>query len=138
MGIHMCQYCKDEKGNYIDNPEHVFNNSSSGDITLIFPNDHVYEMPDMIMHYAVDHGWCPPRKFLHDVEYFFPGAVKTSRLQTKGLDVCAPMKIGYLEGDFWKFKLSCDLYRWMEALVQKALDEYGTNIKIRKEKKGSK
>lgn len=80
MGFHVCEYCKNE--------------TSSGDVTLEFENGHIYEMPDMILHYIAEHSWVPSKSFMDDVlnERLAAGR----RLQTKGLN--ETIKIGYLSG----------------------------------------
>lgn len=54
MGFHVCEYCGTNP-----QPKPRFSFLSSGDVTLVFGNGHMWEMPDMILHYVADHGWLP-------------------------------------------------------------------------------
>lgn len=85
MGFHTCEYCSEGV-------------HSSGDVTLAFINGHVWEMPDMILHYVADHGYRPPSEFQGDVLGVLPAAA--SRGQTKG---AGARRVGYLSGpqDSW-------------------------------------
>lgn len=88
MGFHVCEYCK--KGQ--KNKHH---NTSSGDVTLHFGSGRSYVMPDMILHYVVDHGWVPPGEFINDV--MNDKVVESDRVQMRG---CGSKAIGYLKGKF--------------------------------------
>ncbi len=108
MGIHLCGYCYRPNGN--GSTQIGFGNichpSGSGDIVLLNEASGVqYEMPDLILHYVLDHQWLPPQEFVQEV---MTGALKpVCRFQTKGLDITSTpkkafvvKKIGYLEGSF--------------------------------------
>lgn len=125
MGMHPCKYCYTEQG-YIDNPDRVYDPSSTGDITLVFPNGDTFEMPDMILHYVFDHQWLPPREFIADVMAYEASEVETERLQTKGLMMIEPvyMKIAYLEGDYPTGPVSDEFKARLVALIEKAAADY--------------
>lgn len=86
MGFHICEYDHSAPS--------AFEETSSGDVTLVFGSGRSWEMPDMITHYIVDHGYCPPSDFVSDVMMSI--FVSGERLQTKS----PALRVGYLEGDF--------------------------------------
>jgi len=83
MGFHVCEYCKNE--------------TSSGDVLLVLTNGHVWEMPDMILHYIADHGYRPPGDFIRDV-------LRESLVEIQHCDRHrvwdAVVRVGYLSGDY--------------------------------------
>ncbi|MFA6097780.1 MAG: hypothetical protein WC788_09240 [Candidatus Paceibacterota bacterium] len=89
MGFHVCEYCKKDRKN-----KHY--NTSSGDVTLHFDSGRSYVMPDMILHYIVDHGWVPPKSFVDDVVN--NKVVESGRVQMRGGG--GPTPVGYLKGPF--------------------------------------
>jgi len=68
---------------------------SSGDVTLHFDSGRSYVMPDMILHYIVDHGWVPPNEFIDDVMNREVAASGRRQMRGRG-----PMPIGYLKETF--------------------------------------
>lgn len=62
MGSYTCKICL--KGKKVG----THANTANREMHLEFANGHKYIMPDMVLHY-VDHGWCPPANFVHDIVY---------------------------------------------------------------------
>jgi hypothetical protein len=83
MGFHVCEYCR-ERGVA---PEH-----SSGDVMLAYADGRVYQVPDMLPHYVLEHGYAPPAGFVGSV--MSSHLVGGGRGQTKAL----PTRVGYLSG----------------------------------------
>lgn len=98
MGFHTCEFCFPAHGSPARHRpanlnDHRYSYMSSGDVTLRFHNGHVYRMPDMILHYVVDHRWCPNARFVNDV--MSTPFVSGGRVQTRSAD--SPENIGYLK-----------------------------------------
>lgn len=87
MGFHLCEYC--EKGQ-----KNKYPSTSSGDVMLHFDSGRSYIMPDMVLHYIVDHNWAPPVEFVDDV--MNSKVVESGREQYRG----AMVSVGYLKGAF--------------------------------------
>lgn len=108
MGFHNCTFCAEN--------ESFFAQTSSGDVTLKFASGRTWQMPDMIVHYIVDHGWQPPAEFVEDVMSL--KVVGNSRAQTKGVDT--PTKVGYLSEPFDSGTVSWELVGKLIALMNRA------------------
>ncbi len=129
MGFHLCEWCFDPGiGGYIipEGVNHAFNFSSSGDVTLYFENGHIWEMPDMILHYVADHGWQPPADFISDVmtQRFLGG----ERVQTKSVDW--PKQVGYLHLELVKGPVPENFVSKLQGLM-KIATENGDRIQYR-------
>lgn len=81
MGFHICEYCK---------AIGVVPETSSGDVTMTFDSGASFVMPDMILHYMLEHGYLPPIGFA--LNLLQNRLVDIVRQQTKG----APVPVGYL------------------------------------------
>ena len=134
MGSHQCEYCYvlDEEGYQLIKEDNIFVPSSTGDITLIFPDGKAYTMPDMILHYIHDHGWKPSEDFIISVMDCDIDLVITERLQTKGLEEPTPVSIGYLEGDFEQGAVPVWFKEKLELLLVKAIEENGWKTQLRR------
>lgn len=108
MGFHVCEYCKPES-------ENRFSNMSSGDTTLTFSSGRTWMVPDMILHYVVDHGWLPPQEFIGDV--MNSKLIGGHRDQTKSPDV---QHIGYLSGNFEQGEVPEFFVEKLESLLNQA------------------
>lgn len=88
MGFHTCEYCPK---NGIVRPA-----TSSGDVTLNFRStlaQKAFVMPDMIVHYILEHDYLPPENFVQSVLMFELSDEKpTGNVE----------RVGYLHGDFPK------------------------------------
>ncbi|MFA5125183.1 MAG: hypothetical protein WC473_05190 [Patescibacteria group bacterium] len=94
MGFHICEYCRTS-----DKQKNHFPYLSSGEVNLTFANGRRWVMPDMILHYIVDHHWQPPQEFVSDV--MSQPLSQHGRLQTRGMSIAKILdgtKIGYLSG----------------------------------------
>jgi hypothetical protein len=89
MGFHVCTYCEEEK---------VAPATSSGDVTLTFANGHSYQVPDMLLHYCLEHCYLAPAAFVADV--MEQPLLAGKREQTKGVGDTPPVPVGYLQGTF--------------------------------------
>lgn len=73
MGSYTCKICP--KGKTVGTRA----NTASREMFLEFANGHKYIMPESILHY-VDHGWCPPPHFVHDIVHE-PLTTRTTDMQ---------------------------------------------------------
>jgi hypothetical protein len=112
MGIHVCEFCP--RGG---NPDNWYNHTSSGDVTLAFKSGHIWEMPDMILHYMQDHGYQPPVEFVEDVIFGEVDPAGCFRLQTKSIDPHPPVKVGYLNGPFQTGEIDVTVVAKLEYLM---------------------
>jgi hypothetical protein len=88
MGFHTCEYCA-QKGN-------IRPATSSGDVTLKFRSNlaqTAFVMPDMIVHYVLEHDYLPPENFVNSVLLF----ELSDEEPTGNID-----RVGYLTGNFQK------------------------------------
>jgi|SRR3989304_3216429 len=113
MGFYMCAYC-------IPGAETRFHNVSSGDVTLVFDSGRSWEMPDMILHYIVDHEWLPPYAFYDDV--MSRKCVGGQRIQTRS--IIKPTRIGYLSGPYTKGIVTKGFVEKLESLMKQVNREY--------------
>ena len=122
MGQHNCAYCS-----YEQPQDHVFVNASTGDVTLKFASGNDWVMPDMILHYLVDHVWKPRRDFVNDVmsSTFLGG----HRGQTKSATL-APIEVGYLVGEFEKGSVPKGFAEKLEELIREVSAEWD-NLQLR-------
>lgn len=91
MGFHICEWCQN---NNELNRSHIFQPTSSQDVTLYFESGRVWEFPHPgLLHYVTSHEYRPPDEFIMDV--MTSKVVGHQLVQTKGLGHVA--KVGYLE-----------------------------------------
>jgi len=109
MGWHDCEYLHTGTLKY--------GTKSSGDVTLVFANDHAWVMPDMILHYVADHNWLPPTAFVDDV--MTVDCTGGERRQTRGGPMVQPVSVGYLSGSFQTGQVSDGFLERLEALMLK-------------------
>ncbi len=139
MGMHPCSYCYPDIGVPLDQSRHIYNSSSSGDITLTLPNGDIFEMPDMILHYVFDHGWLPPEVFIVDILKFETDQILTFRMQTKGgIGLTGPvdMKIGYLSGEYPMGEVSQEFKNRLVRIIEVAAKDYPWMVSPKKQEKG--
>ncbi|KKT30129.1 MAG: hypothetical protein UW41_C0029G0004 [Candidatus Collierbacteria bacterium GW2011_GWC2_44_18] len=114
MGWHDCEYLHTGTLKY--------GTKSSGDVTLVFANDHAWVMPDMILHYVADHSWAPPVAFVHDV--MAVECTGSERRQTRGRPEIRPVPVGYLSGSFQTGSAPAGFLEKLEALMKKVGSDY--------------
>lgn len=91
MGFHICEWCK---ANDELKSSHIFQPTSSQDVTLRFESGRTWQFPHVgLLHYVTSHEYRPPDEFIMDV--MTSKDVDRQLVQTKGLGHIA--KVGYLE-----------------------------------------
>ena len=91
MGVHICEYLKEEEGKRLG----LMNMNvyySSGDVMLSYSSGRSWCMPDMVPLY-IELGWLPPKEFIQDV--MTSTVTEGERSQTRGPAV-RPVSIGYI------------------------------------------
>lgn len=90
MGFHVCEFC---------NAEGKPPATSSGDVVLEFESGPVFQVPDMLPHYILEHHYQPPEDFVRAVMAgsLTGGGRPHNTLRT---GTGKPIKVGYLHGSF--------------------------------------
>ncbi len=126
MGMHPCEWCIQTADHPLDVPEfRAFPHTSSGDVTLMFENGRMWEMPDMILHYVADHGYQPPREFVYDVMNV--KLLGGERQQTRGGII---RRVGYLAGSLEKGPVQEGFVLRLMALMRMA-EESGNRLQTK-------
>lgn len=125
MGFHMCHMCRGQAGSLANK----FPCTSSGDVTLRFRNGHVWQMPDMILHYVVDHGWKPPIEFQTDL--LVQDVMSGERLQTRAIKAREePTRVGYLTEPIEREYVSTRVIFMLERCMEYAT-KYGDRLQTK-------
>ncbi len=100
----MCPYCLTYK-------------ESRGEIKLTFRSGRTWILPGLALHYIADHGWLPPRDFMHDVMHSEIAAVAEMKI------LLIPIRIGNLGNSFRVGDTPPGFLEKLESMASEAYQE---------------